>query len=112
MKPSEKPIDRVDRFFKNKLEDHSITPSEKAWTKVEAGLSKKNNVALWRWAAAVLLMGALISIIYWSQRGAENVEPVLVKKKIEKEESNASIEVKRTASTMSVPKKVVREDTN
>ncbi|MBI3482347.1 MAG: hypothetical protein HY015_05145 [Bacteroidetes bacterium] len=113
MKQSEKPIDRVDQFFKNKLEDHTIAPSENAWAKVEAGLSKKNNVIVWRWAAAVLLMGALISIIYWSQRGAENVDPVLVEKKIEKEKSNASSEVKRTANTMSVAKtKVVREDTN
>ena len=84
MKPSEKPIDRIDQFFKNKLEDHSMAPSENAWTKVGAELSKKNNVVLWRWAAAVLLMGALITIIYWSQRGIENPHPALAEKKIEK----------------------------
>src|SRR5882762_418315 len=86
MKPSGKQIDRVDQFFKNKLEDHSITPSENAWTKVEAGLSKKNNTVLWRWAAAVLLMGALITIIYQSQK-KENTQPVLVEKKTEEQKS-------------------------
>ncbi len=84
MKPSEKPIDRVDQFFKNKLEDHSMAPSENAWAKVEAGLSKKNNVVLWRWAAAALLMGALITIIYSSQRGIGNSQPALAEKKIKK----------------------------
>lgn len=72
MKPSEKPFDRIDQFFKNKLDDHTIAPSENAWSRVEAGLSKKNNVVLWRWAAAVLLMGALISVGYWSLKEDSN----------------------------------------
>src|SRR5258707_4949475 len=116
MKPSEKPIDRVDQFFKNKLEDHTIAPSENAWAKVEEGLSKKNNVVLWRWAAAVLMMGALITIIY--QLRKENNQPVLAEKNlpagkagIEKEKSIAPAETKKM-SAEPITKKVVREDTN
>src|SRR5260221_10566584 len=116
MKPSEKPIDRVDQFFKNKLEDHTIAPSENAWAKVEEGLSKKNNVVLWRWAAAVLLMGALITIIYQSKK--ENNQPVLAEKNlpagkagIEKGKSIAPTETKKM-NAEAITKKVVREDTN
>jgi len=87
MKSSEKQIEKVDQLFKNKLDDHSIAPSENAWAKVEAGLSKKNKlwlgttktVALWRMAAAVLLVSALLSVVYWSQSDRET-EKVLAKK--------------------------------
>jgi len=89
MKQSEKPIDRLDQFFKNKLDDHAIAPSENAWAKVESGLSKKNNVVVWRLAAAVLLMGALVTIIYWSLKSTENEQPALAQKKIEKGELNS-----------------------
>ena len=102
MKPSEKRIDRIDQFFKNKLDDHTIAPSENAWTKLEAGLSKKNNVVLWRWAAAVLLMGALITIIYRSQTKTEN-QPVLAEKKIEK--ANAESKSTETAQSKSLSQK-------
>src|SRR5258708_28123578 len=116
MKQSEKPSDRVDQFLKNKLEDHTIAQSENAWAKVEEGLSKKNNAVLWRWAAAVLLMGALITIIYQSRK--ENNQPVLAEKNlpagkagIEKEKSVAPTETKKMGAEV-ITKKVVREDTN
>ena len=86
MKPSEKPMDRLDQFFKNKLDEHAIAPPENAWAKVEAELSKKNNAVVWRLAAAILITGALITIIYWSQRTTENDKPVFAQKKIEKTE--------------------------
>jgi hypothetical protein len=79
MKSSEKQIDKIDQLFKNKLDDHTIAPSENAWAKVETSLSKKNNIVLWRLAAAVLLMGALLSVVYWSQTGNDQ-EKVLAKK--------------------------------
>jgi hypothetical protein len=91
MKPSEKPIDRLDQFFKNKLDDYTIAPSENAWAKVEAGLSKKNNVVAWRIAAAVLITGALITTIYWSQKNTGNDQPAVAQKKIEKAEPKTSI---------------------
>jgi hypothetical protein len=90
MKPSEKPIDRLDQFFKNKLDDHTIAPSENAWTKVEAGLSKKNSVVAWRIAAAILITGALITTIYLSKR-TESDQPVLAQKKIEKEAPKTTV---------------------
>src|SRR5258706_5725732 len=76
---------KIDQFFKDKIEGHSLPPSEKAWAKVEANLSKKNNVAIWRIAAAVLITGALISVIIWSQRGVEKNQPVIVAKKSQKD---------------------------
>ncbi len=57
---------KIDRFFKDKMESHSLPPSEEAWVKVEANLSKKNKVIAWRIAAAVLIMGALVSVIIGS----------------------------------------------
>ncbi|GHM98763.1 hypothetical protein WSM22_02530 [Cytophagales bacterium WSM2-2] len=108
MKPSEKPIDQLDQLFKGKLEDHTISPSEDAWVKVEAGLSKKNNVVLWRWAAAILLTGALITIIYQSQKN-ENTAPALTKKSIEKEKPGVAPEPKKIESTPAIaqtPRKI------
>jgi hypothetical protein len=89
MKPSEKQIDKVDQLFKNKLSDHTLVPSEDAWTRVEASLAKKNKpwfvnarptVIQWRWAAAILLMGALTVAIYLSQRGGVPEQKLLAKK--------------------------------
>lgn len=87
MKSSEKRIEKIDQLFKNKLDDHSIAPSENAWARVEAELSKKNRlwlgtprpVLFWRMAAAVFLAGALLSVVYWSQIGGE-AEKVSAKK--------------------------------
>jgi hypothetical protein len=59
---------KIDQFFKDKIENHPLPPSQDAWNKVEASLSKKNKVAVWRIAAAVLLTGALISLVIWSQQ--------------------------------------------
>jgi len=51
---------KLDKFFSEKLTEHSITPSMAAWEKVEARLTKKNNTWLWlRWAA-VFLLGVLV----------------------------------------------------
>jgi len=104
MKQSEKQIDRVDQFFKNKLEDHSIAPSENAWAKVEAGLSKKNNVVLWRWAAAVLLMGALITIIIYQSQKTENTQPAMAEKKNEEKKSDPTKQKKALTATTGVTK--------
>ena len=88
MKSSEKRIEKVDQLFKNKLDDHSIAPSENAWARVEAELSKTNKlwlgatrtVVLWRSAAAVVvLMGVMLSLLYWSQSDSQE-ENVLAKK--------------------------------
>lgn len=58
---------RMDQLFKNKLGDHRLLPSAEAWSKIESGLSKKNNtVILWRAAAVFVLCGLLTSTwFYW-----------------------------------------------
>jgi hypothetical protein len=62
---------RIDRLFKNKLGDHRLPPSQEAWTKIESGLSKKNNtVILWRAAAVFVLCGFLTGAwFYWQSQG-------------------------------------------
>jgi hypothetical protein len=59
---------QMDKLFKDKLESHSLPPSEDGWSKVEAKLSKKNNAIAWRIAAAILLMGSSAALIYWSHK--------------------------------------------
>jgi len=92
---------KIDQFFKDKLEGHSLPLSEEAWAKVEANLSKKNNVAIWRIAAAILITGALISVIIWSQRDNKNTEHVIATKKSNK----GSVKEKPASQIPSVEKK-------
>ena len=92
---------KIDQFFKDKLEGHNLPPSEEAWAKVEANLSKKNNVAIWRIAAAILITGALISVIIWSQLDSKNSEQLLTRNKSNKD----SVKEKTTRQLSSVEKK-------
>lgn len=54
---------KLDKLFRDKLEQHSIAPSAQAWEKVEAGFPKKNNVRTmtWRIAAAI----AALAVVGW-----------------------------------------------
>ncbi len=72
---------KIDQFFKDKLEGNALLPSEEAWAKVEGNLSKKNNVAIWRIAAVIVITGALISVIIWAQRDNKNTKQILATKK-------------------------------
>ena len=92
---------KIDQFFKDKLAVHNLPPSEEAWAKVEANLSKKNNVAVWRIAAAILVAGAFISVIIWSQRESKNDDPILATTKSNKD----SIKEKIAPQISSVEKK-------
>ncbi len=59
----------LDDLFKEKLENHSITPSPAAWNKVEAGLTNKNQQGLWmRWAAVFLLGGLLVGTMWLREK--------------------------------------------
>src|SRR5579885_3610414 len=71
---------KIDKFFKDKVESHSIAPPEGAWNKVESNLSKKNNAFVWRIAAAILLMGALIGVFLWSKKSTELTNQVATNK--------------------------------
>jgi cytoskeletal protein RodZ len=61
-------MNKVDKFFKDKLEGHSLQPSPQAWEKVESHLSKKNRMVLWlRVAAAFALLGLLtFALMTWN----------------------------------------------
>lgn len=63
---------RIDQLFKNKLGEHVLPPSEEAWTKVQNGLSKKNDAVIyWRAAAVFVLLGLLVSAWYLLTRPVE-----------------------------------------
>ena len=72
---------RTDRLFKDKLADHRLPPAAEAWSKVEAGLSKKNNVViLWRAAAVFVLFGLLTGAWFYWQSGQQDQPQQLVTK--------------------------------
>ena len=52
---------KLDKLFRDKLEQHSIQPPALAWKKVASGFPKKNKTIVWAWriAAAITLVGAM-----------------------------------------------------
>jgi|GEM_PF-922334 len=78
---------KIDQFFKDKLKGHTLPLSEEAWSKVEASLSKKNRIVVWRIAAAILIAGALVSVIILSQHGVDKNHPAIAAKKSPKDNS-------------------------
>lgn len=88
---------KIDQFFKDKLEGHTLPPSGEAWAKVEASLSKKNNIAIWRIAAALLIAGTLITVMIWSERG-DNQEQAVVANHLPKDNSKKEIRTPQNTS--------------
>lgn len=74
---------RMDQLFKSKLSDHALTPSAHAWSKIEAGLSKKNKfVIFWRAAAAFILCGLLVgSWIYFQSKAGNQTKQLAIENK-------------------------------
>lgn len=71
---------RMDQLFKNKLGDHRLPPSQEAWTKIESGLSKKNNtVILWRAAAVFVLCGLLTGAWFYWQSAQDRTQQLATK---------------------------------
>jgi hypothetical protein len=72
---------KVDKLFKEKLGEHSVPPSAKAWERVEINLSKKNKTITWfRMAAAFVLVGLFtLAMIQWKNSSNERIQ-VAVKK--------------------------------
>jgi hypothetical protein len=61
-------MNKLDSFFKKKMEAAAIEPRGEAWAKLESNLSKKNKGLIWlRVAAALLLAGMLLTSIIWVQ---------------------------------------------
>ncbi len=67
--------DRIDEFFKTKLTDHAMAPTPRAWSKVEANLSKKTKGIIWFRAAALLFLGLLLATIVWLQSKRAETTP-------------------------------------
>ncbi len=55
---------QLDDFFRNKLKDHAVEPSLSSWTRVRNGLTKKNKIGAWPFAAAAMLLLGL-GIGFW-----------------------------------------------
>ena len=97
-------MSKLDELFKDKLTEHSITPSNGSWEKVEAGLSKKNNTVLWlRWAA-VLVLGAFVLGAILIQRTEKTVSSVA--KKVDSP-ANKESEVQKVAPAIAEEKLAV-----
>jgi hypothetical protein len=65
---------RLDKYFRERLTDHSTMPSGGAWDKVDARISKKNNkVVALRIAAAIAAIG-LLTIILIEQNTKVNTQ--------------------------------------
>jgi hypothetical protein len=60
-----------DHLFHNKLENFQLRPSADAWNRIEAGLDKKSNKALWLKIAAGLLLLSIASVLIWKIQPAE-----------------------------------------
>lgn len=61
-------MNRVDKLFKNKLDDHQLAPSPKAWDALERKLSKKNKTIIWLRVAAVLALATVLTfaLLRWN----------------------------------------------
>ena len=77
-------MNKIDSFFKKKVEGATMEPRAEAWAKVEANLSKKNKGLIWfKTAAALLLMGLFITSIIWLNR-SDVSKPLAEQAKTEK----------------------------
>ncbi|HYC84360.1 MAG TPA: hypothetical protein VEB86_04025, partial [Chryseosolibacter sp.] len=54
-----------DKLFREKLEGFSRPVSASAWSRVEAGLNKKNSKGLWLKIAAAVTLLAVAAFILW-----------------------------------------------
>jgi hypothetical protein len=86
----------IDQLFKKKLGDLQATPSAEAWTKVEAGLSKKNNkVILWRMAAVLVLFGLLTATWLYTTETDQETQAISL--------TEANTESTSTGNELSIP---------
>lgn len=111
-------MNQLDEFFKEKLKDHSVRPGADAWSRVEAGLSKKNDTwKTWLRAASVLLLLGLSAVI-WKMNTHEPVstsQPVLTKAttpdevKADVKTTQPEAQVQQEKETPKPPEKAKRE---
>lgn len=70
-------MNKMDELFKNKIENHSLSPSAEAWEKVEQHLEKKSRPIIWWRAAAVVLLATLLG--WWAYTSKTSDTPVIQK---------------------------------
>lgn len=87
---------KLDKLFRDKLEQHSVQPSANAWEKVAAGFPKKNSTITWAWriAAALVLMGSISILVIYSRKGEEG--STLAKKSAKENHEQTPTETKKT----------------
>ncbi len=97
-------MNKLDGLFKKKLEDLTLEPRSEAWLKLEANLSKKNRGLIWfRSAAALLLMGLLITSIIWLQSPEENQQVAGPLKNINPSKISSENKLKEDSISQSTP---------
>jgi hypothetical protein len=95
----------IDQLFKKKLGELQATPSAEAWTKVEAGLSKKNNkVILWRMAAVLVLFGLLTATWLYTTETDQETQAISL--------TEANTESTSTGNELSIPVQAETEKKN
>lgn len=101
-----------DRLFREKLENFQKAAPAHAWSRVEAGLTKKNNRTLWlKVAASLLLLVAAAALLLWPQK---NAAPQLTQKNtgntaVEKIKAPEKKEAAPAPSTAAPEKKATTE---
>ncbi|MEK6783160.1 MAG: hypothetical protein AABY93_15775 [Bacteroidota bacterium] len=102
-------MNKIDRFFREKLYDLVLEPGSGAWVKLDANLSKKNKSLVWFRAAAVFfVIGLLIASIVWLQSGEEN--PQLAEQLKSELSPNLSSETKFNEDSISQSKNAVKRN--
>lgn len=65
-----------DKLFREKLEGFHKTAPSAAWNKIEAGLQKKNNKAIWLRVAAAVLLVAVATFLIWTNQSARSIDQI------------------------------------
>lgn len=106
-------MNKLDKLFKEKLEDHSLQASAQAWEKVESRLSKKNKMTVWlRAAAAVALLGLVtIAALNWSRSEEAQQKFVVDEKKSIEPKQPAPAEQRQEIAKAPEKKKTIRKPT-
>ncbi|HMB99819.1 MAG TPA: hypothetical protein VKN14_02155, partial [Flavobacteriaceae bacterium] len=91
--------DNFDENIKDKLENRTIKPTEKAWNKLSEQLDtlgrKKPNTTLWWFGIAASIVGVLFFILGNDENDLENTTPIIVdtQEKIKTNDSNEALPV-------------------
>lgn len=80
-----KNTNNLDKFFKEKLENHTVAPSQLAWERLEAQLpqKQKSNRGIWWAAAASLAIIFTAGYFLMKETESESTEPLLAENKTE-----------------------------